>query len=134
MTKVPLNKAEYSESSKNSIGFEFLGEFYEDKNYICKKCSKNTVFTAEDQKTTYEIKKQYMWQQRFLCDSCYIKMKSIKKKLHEMELYYCNNKNEVLNNEEFLRKWLHLLNEYPTFFKKCNHSRIAFIKKALGLA
>ena len=133
MKKVPLNKAAYSESSKRSVGFEFLGEFYEDKSYMCKKCGKSTVFSAKDQKTTYEVKKQYMWQQRFLCDSCYKEMNHIKKELYEMEQYYCANKEQVLQDEAFLRKWLSLLNEYPTFWKKGNNSRIVFIKKALEL-
>lgn len=133
MTKVRLNKSAYSESSKKSIGFEYLGEFYEDISYWCKKCGKSTVYTAQDQKITFEVKKQYMWQQRFLCDSCYKEMTLLKNTLFEMEQYYCNNKEQALKDEVFLRKWLGLLNEYPRYWKKANHSRIIFVRKALGL-
>lgn len=134
MKQVPLNKEAYSESSKRSVGFEFLGEFYEDIRYQCEKCTKSTVFTAAEQKETYEVKRRYMWQQRFLCNECHGEMVDIKIELQEVEKYYCSNKKQSLQDREFLLNWLRLLNEYPTYWKNGNPSRVTFVKKALGLA
>lgn len=134
MKLIPLNKEAYSESSKRSVGFEFLGNFYEDIRFQCKKCSKSTIFTAEEQKETYEVKKKYMWQQRILCNRCHDEMVSIRSELRDIEKYYCSNKEQSLHDREFLLKWLRLLNEYPTYWKKGNPSRVTFVKKALGLA
>ncbi len=134
MKQIPLNKEAYSDSSKRSVGFEFLGEFYRDIHYQCKRCAKSEIFTAEDQKYTYEIKKKYMWQQRFLCNKCHAEMVTIKSELQKMEKYYCNNKEQSLKDREFLLKWLRLLKKYPTYWKKSNSSRVKFIEKALGLS
>lgn len=134
MKKVPLNKQAYSDSSKRSEGFWFLGDFYEDIRYQCKRCTKSAVFTAEEQKETYEVKKRYMWQQRTLCNECHSEMLKIKSELERMEAYYSSNKEECLQNQELLLEWLRLLNEYPTYWKKGNPSRVIFVKKALGLA
>lgn len=134
MKKVPLNKDAYSESSKRSEGFWFLGDTYEDIRYQCKKCTKSTIFSAEEQKETYEVKKRYMWQQRTLCNDCYKEMLQIKTELQDIEEYYCSNKQECLQNRDLLLKWLRLLNEYPTYWQKGNPSRVVFVKKVLGLA
>ena len=134
MEKVPLDKEAYSGSSKRSAGFECLGDYYENIRYQCKKCTGSAIFTAEEQKETYEIKKRYMWQQRFLCNKCYVEMVSIKNKLQEMEQYYCDNKEQSRQDRKFLLCWLRLLNEYSAYWKKGNPSRVKFIKKALGLA
>lgn len=49
MNKVLINKNEYSQESKRSIGHEFLGKYYEDINYTCSKCKKKAMFPAEEQ-------------------------------------------------------------------------------------
>jgi len=134
MKKVRLNKEGYSCSSKRSVGFDYLGEYYEDKRYQCKKCYKSTVYTAEEQKEAFEVKKRYMWQQRFLCGCCYNEMCSIRRELQEMEQHYCENREQIISDEKFLRKWLKLLVEYTKYCKKGNPSRVIFIKKTLGIA
>ena len=132
MKKFRINKDAYSDSSKKSYGFECLGDYYEDTKYRCKKCYKQDVFTAEEKKKTFEVKKAYMWQQRFLCNLCYQEMSSIKKELVEIDNDYLENKVAVMGNEELLNKWLYLLTEYPKYRQKENTAKIAFVKKALN--
>ncbi len=134
MKKYRINKDAYSDSSKKSIGFEFLDDYYEDVKYRCKKCYKQDVFTAEEQKITFEVKKAYMWQQRFLCNLCYQEMSSIKNELNKIDSDYLENKEAVVGNEELLKRWLYLLKEYPKYWQKENTAKIAFVKKALNNA
>ena len=131
LMKIQLNKNEYSEESKRSVGYSYLGKFYADIEYDCWKCKKREVFSAEDQKYTYEVKKLYMWARRVLCKKCWQEERLLKNQLQDIEKQYCTDKEVKLNDEAFLRNWLKLLEEYPTYGKKGNNSRMKFIKKHL---
>ena len=134
MKKIRINREAYSISSKRSIGFEYIGDFYEDKKYRCKKCYKDDVFTAEEQKECFEVKKKYMWQQRFLCRLCYKEMCLIRQKLQIIDEKYQNDKSSVLGDEEILGVWLSLLKKYSKYYQKEDTSKINFVIKALSKA
>ncbi len=131
MKKVPIDKNAYSESSKRSVGHEFLGDFYADINYKCSKCKKPEVFSAQDQKEAYEVRKEYMWAKRKLCDVCWHERKAIEKQLKDKEQWYAKNKEQALKDSEFLHGWLSLLQEYPKYGKKSNPARVKFIQNAI---
>lgn len=129
--KVPLNRDEYSEQSKRSIGHEFLGAEYKDIKYKCAKCKKKALFTAIEQKQAFEVRKEYMWIRRTLCTPCWREMREVKAKLQVMEQYYCDNNEQALTSKDFLADWLALLELYPQYGKKGNPRRIEFVKKYL---
>lgn len=131
MKKVPINKNEYSEASKRSVGHVFLGSYYEDIKYKCRKCRKIALFSAEEQKQAFEVRKEYMWANRQLCDECWREMRSIKAELQRIEDEYCRNKVSTLASKEYLKEWLRLLELYPKYGKRMNSARIAFLKKHL---
>jgi len=128
---IPLNKEEYSVESKRSIGHEYLGDEYKDIKYKCTKCKKKTVFSAIEQKKTYEVRKEYMWTRRELCNLCWREMRSLKSELYNIENKYCENKAESLLSRAFLSNWLESLELYPKYGKTGNPARIAFVKKHL---
>jgi len=134
MKKIPINKDRYSESSKKSVGHEFLGKYYSDIKYKCSKCKKPEIFTAQEQKEAYEDRKEYMWSKHLLCKACWKEMRSIEKELEEKEEYYINNKETALKNKEFLEEWLETLQEYPKYGKKENTAKIHSISNALKRA
>ena len=131
MKNIPLNKEQYSESSKRSVGHEYLGKYYEDIHYKCSKCKKPAVFLAEEQKHFYEVEKRYMWSDRKMCSECWFQYSNLKNELKSKEALYAENKKEAVKNREFLEERLGLLNEYIKFGKKGNPSRIKFIQKVL---
>jgi len=131
MKKVRINKEGYSEDSKKSVGHEFLGEYYKDIHYKCGKCHKKAVFTAQEQKDAFESRKEYMWAQRILCHLCWKKMRGIKKELEVKDLFYLQNKESALQDKEFLKSWLELLELYPKFGKKSDTAKIGMVKNAL---
>ncbi len=130
--KVPINKDAYSDASKNSLGHEFLGEFYEDIHYQCYKCQQPAIFTAIQQKKSFEIRKEYMHQQRILCRNCWLKLRQLKCEMQNIEQLYSLDKEKMKSDKEFLQEWLFILKEIPKFGKKTNTARIRFIEKILG--
>lgn len=131
MKKVPLNRDEYSDSSKRSVGYEYLDEYYKDIKYRCIKCEKKTIFSAQEQKEAYEVRKEYMWSKRIICPSCWKEMRVLKKKLEENEAHYIANKADVVKDKEFLGEWLEALKEYPKYGKNEDTARIRFVENAL---
>ena len=128
---IPVDPEAYSDESKRSVGIEFVGDYYEDRKYHCKKCGIEAIFSAEQQQKSFEVRKEYMWQRRTLCNDCWHEMRRIKEELNVTETDYCQNKIERLGDVVFLTKWLNLLSIYPTYGKRGNPSRIRFIKRYL---
>jgi len=131
MHRIPIDKENYSDSSKRSVGHEFLEEYYSDVKYKCIKCKRHAVFTAQEQKEAYEVRKEYMWSIRVLCNTCWKERHSIKKELDEKESIYLQSKESAIKDKLFLKEWLTLLQEYPKYGKSENSARIRFINKAL---
>ncbi|MFC6633649.1 zinc-ribbon domain containing protein [Microbulbifer taiwanensis] len=132
--RVPLNKEAYSDESKQSIGWEYLGKEYRDISYTCKKCKNKAIFTAREQKEYFEVQKKYMWTKRTLCSVCWKEIKQIKSELASLEQRYIERKLELKSDRKFLLRWLQLLLEYPKYGKPKNSSKIASIEKALSEA
>ncbi len=130
--KIPINKNAYSDSSKRSVGHEFLGEFYEDIHYQCYKCKQPAVFTAIQQKKSFEIRKEYIDKRRVLCRNCWLELRRLKSEIQEIEYLYSLDKEKMKSDKEFLERWLFILKEIPKFGKKTNTARIRFIEKILG--
>jgi len=129
--RVRINKENYSESSKRSVGHEFLGDYYEDIEYKCLKCHKNAVFLAQDQKEAFEVRKVYMWKNRNLCGLCWKEYNQIKNRLLELETEHGSVKKNIVRESDVLNEWLGLLKEYPKFGKKADIGKIHAITQAL---
>lgn len=55
---VPADPAQWGEKSKRSVAFQFnFVREYKDIAYKCWRCQTPSIFTAEDQKYTYEEKR-----------------------------------------------------------------------------
>lgn len=111
MTKshaIPADPSQWSEKSKNSVAYHFTHE-YSDIHYKCWSCKSPSVFTAEDQKYTYEVKKASVDQQRVLCQPCWVESNRLKSDLTEKETLWASSKQELRVNAKFLAEWLDLL-------------------------
>ena len=93
---VVADTSQWSESSQRSYAFECTKE-YKDIKYSCWHCKKGTIFSAKDQKYTYEVKKAPIDQDRILCQDCWKESLEIAKEIRECEKKWASSKNTLKN-------------------------------------
>jgi hypothetical protein len=129
---VRVDKDAWSRSSRQSLAYDFARKTYKDQHYSCRRCGANSIFTAEDQKYTYEVRKAYIDQGRVLCQVCWSEEQAIAKKLGECAAQWKTNKPALLADQSFLAEWLRLLELHPTFGARENSATIQMLKKCLA--
>lgn len=128
----PVNANLWSEDSKRSYIFESPPKYYRDIHYDCRRCSTPAVFSAKDQKYTFEVKKAYIWQQRLLCESCWTESNRIQKELEEHETRWLSEKLSLKGNTAFLSSWLGLLEEHAKYGGNRNVAIINMLQAMLS--
>lgn len=107
-TSVPADPEQWSDKSKQSVAYGFIRE-YNDKLYKCWRCQAECVFTAQDQKYTYEVKKASIDQRRSLCAPCWSESHRIRDMLLECEEQWAEGKSKLQVDKSFLSRWSELL-------------------------
>ena len=107
-TSVPADPEHWSDKSKQTVAYGFIRE-YTDRPYKCWRCQAECVFTAQDQKYTYEVKKASIDQSRSLCEACWSESHRIRNMLLECEERWAAAKAELRGNKSFLTHWFELL-------------------------
>lgn len=107
-TTEPADPQQWSEKSKQSYAY-FYKRTYEDRAYQCWHCQAASVFTAQDQKYTFEIKKASIDQRRILCQTCWSESNRVRKSLREFEQQWGVYKATLQHDANFLDQWLSLL-------------------------
>jgi len=79
--------------------------------YSCWHCRASAVFTAEEQRYTYEVKKANINQQRLLCEQCWKQSNAISKAMAECESQWAAAKNSLRRDKPFLERWAKFLDE-----------------------
>jgi hypothetical protein len=129
--KIKADPALWSKQSKQSYSYYDTKE-YEDIEYVCWRCKKPDVFTAEDQKHSYEVKKNYFWQRRILCRSCWMEANKIRESLAKHDEQWPISKAKLRKDTTFLSGWLELLlklEEYVPY--RANRAKKAMLTKLL---
>jgi hypothetical protein len=67
------------------------------------------VFTAQDQKYTFEVKKASIDQRRILCSNCWLESHRIRNELQDYEERWAKSKAKLQVDKAFLFRWLELL-------------------------
>jgi hypothetical protein len=105
---VKADPAQWSRQSRQSYSFYSVKE-YVDIKYFCWRCGKADIFSAEDQRASYEVKKNYVWQQRVLCQSCWHESNGIRAELQRFQKKWADSKNSLRKDNVFLVQWFNLL-------------------------
>ena len=111
---VPADPSQWSESSQQTLSAVFIKE-YKDKHYHCWHCRVEAVFSAADQKYTYEVRKASVDQQRILCEACWRRSLEIANELKACQSAWAASKPKLRNDSAFLSGWLTLLEEQETY-------------------
>ena len=94
------------------------------------------MFTAEDQKFTYEVKKASIDQQRLLCRVCWSESNQIRAALVNHEAMWAESKKSLQHDSKFLHGWLEQLVKLEEFvpYKPDSAKKNMLQKMLLSLA
>ena len=107
-TVAPADPSLWSEQSQRSVAVGWTKE-YRDIPYKCWRCNADAVFTAQDQKYTFEVKKAPIDQRRLLCEDCWRESLAVARELENFERRWSEEKSVLRTEKEFLARWLDLL-------------------------
>ena len=111
---VKADTNQWSRQSRQSYAVYDTKE-YVDIEYFCWRCGKPDVFTAEDQRHSFEVKKNYVWQQRILCRPCWAEANGIRKALNARQAQWAKSKASLQKDNSFLSDWLQLLTKLEEY-------------------
>lgn len=104
----PADPSLWSDKSQRSVSAGWTTE-YRDIPYRCWRCKASAIFSAQDQKYTFEVKKAPIDQHRNLCEECWRKEFCIASELKACEERWNAQKALLRVDREFLARWLQLL-------------------------
>ncbi len=129
---IPADPTQWSESSQKTLSAVFIKE-YRDKPYQCWRCRVEAVFSAADQKYTYEVRKANIDQQRILCGACWRRSLEIARELNTCQISWAAAKAKLRTESAFLVRWLKLLEELETYVPyKHDASRKNMLRKLIA--
>jgi hypothetical protein len=136
--EVKIEQNSWSEASQRSFasGGSFLysgsdPNYYENVVCSCIKCEQSFVFTAEEQKFAFEIRKEFIWKRQTRCQQCQLDLKKFQERERELQLAWNDGGKILCTDRQFLSEWLTLLELIPLYGKNKNWSTITMLKKAL---
>jgi hypothetical protein len=101
--RVPADPTRWSAQSQRSVATGWTRE-YKDVHYKCWHCQVDAVFSAADQKYTYEEKKAPIDQQRILCEPCWRESLRIAAQLQECQGQWAVSKQRLQADKPFLAR------------------------------
>jgi hypothetical protein len=128
---VPADPTQWSEQSKRSVAFEFRRE-YKDIRYSCWRCQSEAVFSASDQKYTFEVRKANISQQRILCEPCWKESHRVSVELAHYDEQWAASKATLRTDSAFLNRWLELLTLSETYAFKHDTAKKNMLKKLIA--
>lgn len=114
-TVVPANPGLWSASSQQSYACESSLHQYSDRHYTCWRCRQAAVFTAQQQREAYEVRKAYIWQQRVLCAACFATRMQIEADLRACAHRWQTGRAACQADTAFLLCWHGLLQQHVEY-------------------
>jgi hypothetical protein len=106
---VIADPSQWSIKSRQSLKAFFYEKEYTDIEYSCWRCRTTALFTAEEQKESFEVKKNHLDQRRILCQTCWDEANALRKDLASCQQRWAGAKKSLQKDKEFLERWLELL-------------------------
>lgn len=127
---VPADPALWAEKCQDLVAAWFRKE-YTDKHYACWSCRVPCVFSAADQKYSYEVKKNHIDQSRNLCETCWKDSLRVDAATEVYAARWAESKNTLRTDGAFLSGWLDLLLQHDKYTHKKNTATQAMLRKLL---
>jgi hypothetical protein len=124
----------WSEGSQRKLAYVGAPTAYDDIHFKCYHCGHPTVFSADAQRETYEVKKAYIRQRRTLCQDCFVVRVAFEREVMNLSRRWKTERRAAEQSPEFLERWLHLLNELPRYGARRNTAHLAMLQRLVGNA
>ena len=112
---VPSNPECWSDESKQSVAYLFTPQPYRDKAFLCWRCRNPDVFTAAEQKHTFEVRNANISQQRVLCRVCHREWVKLDRESRLCRQRWASEHHTLRRDAAFLRRWLVVLESLPGY-------------------
>jgi hypothetical protein len=129
---VPCDPEQWSEDSKRSVAYTFAPRPYRDKAYLCWRCRAPDVFTAAEQKHTFEVRKANISQSRVLCRACHRERASLEREARECRKRWAAEGSALRHDHEFLRRWLVVLEALPGYNGARDEANIVMLRRLVA--
>jgi hypothetical protein len=129
---VPCDPEQWSEDSKRSVAYEFVPQPYRDKAYLCWRCRVPDVFTAAEQKHTFEVRKANVSQQRVLCRACHRERVALEREAGECRQRWAGEGPALRHDREFLWRWLVVLEALPGYNGSRDEANFVMLRRLLA--
>lgn len=129
---VPCDSEQWSEDSKRSVAYGFAPQPYRDKAYQCWRCRAPDVFTAAEQKHTFEVQKANISQQRVLCRACHRERVGLERAADESRRRWATEGAALRHDQAFLRRWLVVLEALPGYNGPRDEANIVMLRRLIA--
>jgi hypothetical protein len=130
---LPCDPEQWSEDSKRSVAYESRpAQPYRDKAYLCWRCKTRDVFTAAEQKYTFEVHKANVSQQRVLCRECHREWVGLDREADECRHRWAAERLKLRNDPEFLGRWLAVLEALPGYNAARDKANIKMLRRLIA--
>ena len=126
---VPCDPECWSDESKKSVAYSFAPRPYRDKAYLCSRCRNPDVFTAAEQKHTFEVCKANISQQRVLCRVCHLEWVKLDREARASRQRWAAEHQTLRCDAEFLRRWLAVLELLPNYSGVRDEGNIVMLQR-----
>lgn len=131
--EVPATPDLWSDSSKQSYVYQSsFRRMYSDRHYTCRRCKQAAVFTAQEQREAYEVRKAYIWQDRVLCAECFATRMKIEAGLRACALRWQAERDECQADTPFLQRWHSLLLQHVEYGGNRDEGNICMLQALLS--
>lgn len=127
-----IDREQWSRSSKQSYVYQQAAAHYGDIRYTCAKCQEDAVFTAEEQKTAFEQKKQYVWRRRVLCPRCNGELFKLRKHDRQCQARWAQKRGNLKSDRVFLEEWAAVLTKIPSYLPRLRSNMLVRLKSLLA--
>lgn len=142
MCSTSMDRSQWSHASKKSAGYYDTGEYagnydskaayYENIAFICAKCESPSIFSAEEQKYVYEVKKKFIRWFPTSCYDCRQKLDILLALDRQSQKLWNTNKDILKKDCVFLENWLSTIKEIETYQKPANTTMTTCLTRLLN--
>ena len=130
---IPINRSLWKKPTYQGH-YDERAEFYEGIRCRCTKCEESFVFTAVEQRDSFELDGKYPGWAPSLCQKCNSRWRDIEEKEKTYAENWAQKGLSIVPLESFLHEWLSVALEAKSFHKKGYEHTIGMIKNKLSEA